>query len=93
MKLGMWQTYFNLGKYDVVNAYNSKVVDFAIEHWKYCNLKIHGCKIQDISTSISIKFNIDQVAPDNDANESDNHLDAQNCRNSCLKFLAYLSQN
>ena len=26
----MWQTYFNLGKYDVVNAYNSKVVDFAM---------------------------------------------------------------
>ena len=49
--------------------------------------------IQDISTSISIKFNIDQVAPDNDGNESDNHLDAKNCRNSCLKFLAYLSQN
>ena len=37
--------------------------------------------------------NIDQVAPDNDGNESDNHLDAHNCRNSCLKFLAYLSQN
>ena len=28
----MWQTYFNTGKYDVVNVSKSKVADFAFKH-------------------------------------------------------------
>ena len=46
------------------------------------NIKIHGCKIQDISTSISILVKLEEMAEDGD--ESDKHLEARDRRYSCL---------
>ena len=47
------------------------------------NIKIPGCKIQDVRTSISIKSKIEETSPDDD--ESDKHLEARDRRYSCLK--------
>ena len=44
--------------------------------------KIHGCEIQDISTSISIEFKFKQPSEEDD--ESDKHLEARDRRYSCL---------
>ena len=47
----------------------------------YFNAKILGCKIHDVSKSISINF---QKSPEDD-DESDKHLEARDRRYSCLK--------
>ena len=46
--------------------------------------KILGCKIQDISTSISIKDKFEEMTDDDDEDESDKHLEARDHRYSCL---------
>ena len=56
-------------------------------HLRMCkNLikKNPGCEIQDISTSISIKVEIEEMSPQDD--ESDKHLEARDRRYSCLKW-------
>ena len=44
-------------------------------------MKIHGCEIQDVSTSISIVVK-EEMSEDGD--ESDKHLKARDRRYSCL---------
>ena len=46
-------------------------------------IKIPGCKIQDISTSISITVKFEEMT-DDDEDESDKHLEAQDRRYLCL---------
>ena len=54
--------------------------------------KIHGCEIQDISTSISITVKFEEMTDDDedDDNESDKHLEARDRRYSCLKLIMHV---
>ena len=45
--------------------------------------KILGCEIQDVSTSISITVIFEEMTGD-DEDESGKHLEARDCRYSCL---------
>ena len=48
-------------------------------------MKIPGYEIQDKSTSIWIKSEIEEISSQDDGDESDKHLEARDCRYSRLK--------
>ena len=53
------------------------------------NIKFSDAGIQDVSTSISIMVKFEEMTDDDNENEdeSDKHLEARDCRYSCLKCL------
>ena len=67
------------------------------KHWQYSHkskkyleswCKILGCKIQDVSTSILIELQFEEMSED-DEDESDKHLEAWDRRYSCLISLFF----
>ena len=51
--------------------------------------QIHGCEIQDVSTSISIVVKFEEMSEEDDGDESDKHLEARDRRYSCLTWQSH----
>ena len=54
-------------------------------------IKFSDAGIQDISTSISIMVEFEEMTDDDEDDESDKHLEARDRRYSCLNFCGLVS--